>query len=287
MKYISRAVDRFCAKHPRFGISNLMLFIIIGQGIVFLFSRMDTTGLLNNFLRFIPHLILQGQLWRLITFIFVPGTNNLFLLAISLYFYYFVGGALERQWGAGKFTIFYFSGVLLTIIFGMVLGLTTNSIYVLFLNSHYLNLSMFFAFAALYPETRLLLFFIIPVKVKWLAYFNAALFLYEMIMNPFPLSLLPLIAVLNFLIFCGDIIFASLGMMRRKYSRQAINFKKATKHVTRNQVSRPSAPYRRKCAVCGRTDKDNPNLEFRYCSRCAGYHCFCIDHINSHIHFVE
>jgi membrane associated rhomboid family serine protease len=264
-----------------------MLYIVIGQCIVFLFSQMDTTGLLMNFLRFYPQLILKGQLWRLITFIFVPEFTNIFALAISLYFYYFVGGALERQWGSGKFTIFYFSGVLLTIIVGLIAGLLTNSLYVLFLNTHYINLSMFFAFAALFPETRLLLFFIIPVKVKWLAYFDAALFIYGMIVSPFPLSLLPAVAILNFFIFCGDILISSIGTFRRRYSPQAINFRKASKQVHRNQVNRTSTPYRRKCAVCGRTDTDYPNLEFRYCSRCAGYHCFCIDHINSHIHFKE
>jgi hypothetical protein len=158
---------------------------------------------------------------------------------------------------------------------------------VLFLNTHYINLSMFFAFAALFPETRLLLFFIIPVKVKWLAYFDAALFIYGMIVSPFPLSLLPAVAILNFFIFCGDILISSIGTFRRRYSPQAINFRKASKQVHRNQVNRTSTPYRRKCAVCGRTDTDYPNLEFRYCSRCAGYHCFCIDHINSHIHFKE
>lgn len=284
MKTINRAIDRFCYRHPKFGIHNLMLFIIIGNAIVFLFSMMDTTGLFLQYLFFLPDKILSGQVWRLITFIFVPPSRNLLYLALFLYFYYFIGSTLERQWGAGRFTIYYFSGVILTVIYGFVAGLLTNSLSMISLNANFINLSLFFAFATLFPDNRVLLFFIIPIKIKWLALLNAAFFIFQIIIAPFPLSLLPIVAVLNYFVFCGDTLLSYIGVYKNRFSPQRINFKKAAKN---SRAESSGKAYTRKCSVCGKTDADYPNLEFRFCSRCEGYHCFCIDHINSHVHFKE
>ena len=146
MKKLSNAIDQFCFKHPRFGIANLMLFIIIGNAIVYIFYKMDRTGLFLQYLYFNPVLILHGQIWRLITFVFIPTTGNLLTFAISLYFYYFIGSTLERYWGSGRFTIYYFSAILLTIIYGFIVWSFTKSPY-LPIDVFYLNLSLFFAFA--------------------------------------------------------------------------------------------------------------------------------------------
>ena len=135
-----------------------------------------------------------------------------------------------------------------------------------------------------YPEQRVLFMYIIPIKIKWLAVANAAYFVYEIFALPFPLSLLPIVATLNYLLFCGDMLLSSVHFRRPGQIRKTVNFKRETQRIRREQQS---APYRYKCAVCGRTDTDHPELEFRYCSRCAGYHCFCQDHINNHIHFTE
>lgn len=287
MKKLSSAIDRFCYKHPRFGVRNLMLFIIIGQIIVFLFSMMDRTGYFISYLLFSPQLILQGQVWRLITFVFVPESSNLFTLAISLYFYYFIGNTLERQWGTPKFTLYYICGILCTVIYGMIAGLLGNFGY-FGIGSSYINLSMFFVFATFFPESRVLLFFIIPIKIKWLAYLDAALFAFSIISSLMAgqilLAFVPLVAVLNYFIFCGDILAEHFSRGRYKRSPNVVNFKKAAKQA---HAETQSKGYTRKCAVCGRTDTDYPELEFRYCSRCEGYHCFCEDHINNHIHFTE
>lgn len=260
-----------------------MLFIVIGNAVVFLFSMMDTTRLFLPFLYFSPQKILEGQIWRLITFVFVPSSTNLLYLALFLYFYYFIGSTLERQWGAGKFTIYYLSGVLLTIIYGFIAGLLTPG-SMIYLSANFINLSLFFAFATLFPENRVLLFFIVPIKIKWLALLNAAFFLFQIITMPFPLSLLPVVALLNYLVFCGEILLSAIGLLKNRVSPRTISFKKAVKN---RQAAAAGKPYTRKCSVCGRTDTDNPGLEFRYCSRCEGYHCFCVDHINSHVHFTE
>ena len=144
-------------------------------------------------------------------------------------------------------------------------------------------MSMFFSFATLFPEMQVLLFLILPIKMKWLAIVDAVYFAAEVLsLTPFfPLNLLPLVAVLNYFVFFG----AELWNRRpRRASAQTVNFRRETARIRREQRQEL---YKHKCAVCGRTDVSNPELEFRYCSRCAGYHCFCQEHINNHIHFTE
>ena len=172
--------------------------------------------------------------------------------------------------------------MLFNILYGTLMWLITGNDFSI--NASYINLSMFFAFATLYPDTVILLFFIIPVKIKWLAYVDAAFFLFAMIATSFPANLLPLVAILDYLVFCGGWLFDLLRPSRIKQKNKTINFKKAAKKFNQEQAKKP---YTRKCEVCGKTDRDYPNLEFRFCSKCGGYHCFCIDHINSHIHFKD
>ena len=281
MNWISRKIELFCYKHPRFGISNLMLYVVIGNVIIWLFSMMDTTNLLAASLQFSPQLILKGQIWRLISFAFVPTSGGVLAL-IMFYFYYFIGNTLEQYWGKAKFTLFFFSGILFTVIYAFVIYFITGAD--IRISASYSYLSMFFSFATLFPETQVLLFFIIPMKIKWLAYIDAAFFLYEIIVTPFPYNLIPVVAVLNYLLFCGGWLFQFLGKKRGYNNPKVINYKKAAKQVNRN---RNNAPYSRKCEVCGITDVDDPDMEFRYCSRCIGYHCYCSRHINDHIHFTE
>ena len=285
MRGFMKRVDLFCYKHPRFGIRNLMLFIVIGTLIVWLFSAMDTTRLFTSFLTFNPEAVLHGQVWRLITFVFIPQSSGIWLL-LFLYFYYFIGSTLEREWGAGRFTIYYLMGILLTVIYGFIVYFVTGRPFTL--TSNYINLSMFFAFATLYPEQRVLVFYIIPVKIKWLAIVDALYFLYDIFTmlgaGYGMISFLPLVAVLNYFIFCGDTLFRAVRPMSRRQRESTINFKRAAQQIRHEQRSRG---YTRKCEVCGRTDTDYPDLEFRYCSRCKGVHCFCQDHINNHVHFTE
>ena len=276
--------------HPGFGLHNLMIFVVIGQVIVWLFSMMDRTGTLVQYLYFNPALFLRGQVWRIVTFVLVPYDSSLLFFAIALYFYYFIGSSLEAAWGTPRFNIYYFSGMLLTALYSLLYYVITKRIVVA--TSAYLNLSLFFAFATLWPEQRVLLFFFIPIKIKWLAWLDAAMFLIAVVtyigQGLIGLALVPVVAMLNYLVFCGSWLFDLLrpSTARRKAAQRAktIQFKQAAHKVQQEQKAQG---YTRKCDVCGRTDRDYPDLEFRYCSRCAGYHCFCIDHINSHIHFTE
>lgn len=285
MRFFVNAVDRFCARHPRFGVPRLMLYIVIGNAIVYVFSVMNSS--LLDLLKFNPGLIAQGQVWRLVTFVFIPNytsISDLLWQALFLYFYYFIGSTLEREWGSGKFTIYYGLGTLLTLIYGLIICAISGFWGTIGINTSYINLAMFFAFATLYPDHRVLLFFIIPVKMKWLAYFNAFFFIISIITESFPQNLLPIIGILNYLLFFAPELIDRIRRIRRPFSKRTINFKSAAREQQKKARERG---YRHKCAVCGRTDTENPGLEFRYCSRCAGYHCFCVDHINNHVHFTE
>ena len=165
--------------------------------------------------------------------------------------------------------------------------------------TYYLNYSLFFAFAATYPDMQFLLFFIIPIKAKWLGIINGIYFgvtiVAGFLANYLPYSVLiglmnagiiahpaysamALVSLANFLIF-----FFGMRSMRRYNPKEIYRRKVYTKSVKQGQKS--AATHR--CAVCGRTDTEYPELEFRYCSRCQGVHCFCQDHINNHVHFTE
>ena len=284
MKRLRNSIEKFCYRHRRFGIPRLMLGIVIATAAVFLLDMMDTTGTLLGFLGFHPDRILRGEVWRLVTWIFIPQDNNSIFTILMLYFYYFIGSTLEREWGTGIFTVYYIFGVLLNLIGGFFIRYAFGILMPL--ASGYLNLSMFFAFAVLFPNQEIMLFFIIPVKIKWLAWIDAAWFLWSIItyltgFTPI-LAIVPVLALLNFVIFCGSDLLLSLRPLRARTSSQTINFKRAAKKARReNEIGN----MQHKCAVCGKTDTENPGLEFRYCSRCEGYHCFCIEHINNHIHF--
>ena len=284
MRKINRAIDRFCHNHRRFGIPGLMRYIVFISAAVFLLSLMDSQGTLRLFMFFSPNHILSGEIWRLVTWVFFPVNTNPLFTAITLYFYYFIGTTLEREWGTPKFNIYYIFGVIINIIYGFIAFFVFNTFFLL--SIMYLNLSLFFAFAVLFPEHTVRLFLVIPIKIKWLALVNAAFFIWsvisELMFGNFGMAFLPLIAILNFILICGEDMLSRLRPLRAQGKTQFSNFKKQATKAKRDVDSKP---YRHKCEVCGRTDIEYPDLEFRYCSRCEGFHCFCIDHINNHVHF--
>ena len=293
MRKLNAAVDRFAYNHPRFGIPNLMKFIVLGNAIVYMLSVFAGYSAVS-FLAFNWEAIKAGELWRLVTFIFMPGYYSLrdaIWLLLFLYFYYMIGTTLEREWGTPKFNLYYLSGVVLTILVGIIGYYAFNVNYTIF-GTYYVSMSMFLAFAALYPDAQVLLFFIIPIKMKWLAILDAVLFAVDilgaLLRLDFVSALIPVIALLNFLVFFWADLSEAFGsrrrMARHQNSHQTIHFKSAVKQ---QQKKESQQGYRHMCCVCGRTDTDYPDLEFRYCSRCAGYHCFCQDHIFNHVHFTE
>lgn len=288
VRKINAWLDRFILRHPRFGIPNLMLYIAVANVAIGLLDNFSSYSLSAALFFFRPA-IFSGEIWRLVTFIFVPITGDFgignvsvpgtsfFMTVLSAYFYYWIGAMLEREWGTARFNCFFFTGVLLNIVFGLVFG---------FASMHYVNLSLFFAFAALFPDMQVLFMFLLPVKVKWLAWIDAAYFLWQMVKSllagQWIMALLPVVAIFNFfLFFWGDI--ADYFGRKKSYrhhqkSQAAINFKAAQKKA------KETKGYLHKCSVCGITDADDPNMDFRYCSKCDGYYCYCMDHINDHVH---
>ena len=199
MKKLNQAVDRFCILHPNFGIPNLMLYIVIANVAVYLLDSFSR-GALSMALYFSPSLVLHGQIWRLVTFAAVPAGSGLMFL-LYCYFTYSMGRTLEQQWGTAKFTCYYLGGMLLT-----VLGVTATS---LILHVDYpvastsdITFAMFLAFAVLFPDATFVLFPLpIPIRAKYIAYFDLALFAYE-ILSPilrgyWYAAVVPLMALLN------------------------------------------------------------------------------------------
>ncbi len=291
MKKLNSAVERFALNHPGFGVPNLMMYVVGANAIVYLLTVLAGYEAVQ-FLAFDWAAIKSGELWRLVTFLIMPGytsSRSAVWLLIFLYMYYMIGTTLEREWGTAKFTLYYLTGALLTVLTGVLSGLVFGNAWIA--GADYVNLSLFFAFAVLYPDTRFLLFFFIPVKVKWLAIADAVIYgwavLSSLLALDFLNALIPVIALLNFLVYFWTDLTDELGYRetraRHQRSHQTIQFKSAVRDQKKKEAQRG---YRHKCAVCGRTDADSPDLEFRYCSRCEGYHCFCQDHIFNHEHFT-
>ena len=288
MNELRKRFERFCLRNRNKGIPNLMLVIAIGNVIVYFLSMIDPSNVAYSWLCFSSTGVLHGQVWRLFTYIFTylcdSAGVNLFLSVVALFCYYQFGRILEQYWGALRFNLYYFTGILLTDIAALLLGYPATA--------GAMNLSLFLAVATLAPESQVLLFFIIPIKMKWLAILDAVLFAVDilgaLLRLDFVSALIPVIALLNFLVFFWTDLSEAFGsrrrMARHQNSHQTIQFKSAVKQ---QQKKESQQGYRHKCCVCGRTDTDYPDLEFRYCSRCAGYHCFCQDHIFNHVHFTE
>ncbi len=288
MRKINAWLDRFALRHPKFGIPNLMLYIAVANVAIGLIDNFSAFPLSAALFFFRPS-ILQGEIWRLLTFIVVPvagdfGILNItvpgtsfFMTILSAYFYYWIGSLLEREWGTAKFNCFFFTGVLLNILYGMIVGVSSIA---------YVNLSMFFAFAVLYPNMQVLFMFFIPVKVKWLAWIDAVLFVWQILNNLrfglWQFALLPVVAIFNFFLFFWNDFADAVARRKRRakhqHSKQTIDFKAAQKKA------KETKGYLHKCSVCGKTDTDDPKMEFRYCSKCDGYYCYCMDHINDHVH---
>lgn len=281
MKELRRKFDRFIYNHQDAGIPNLMLIICIVSLISYFIMAADQSGAYYQFMSFSRSGILHGQLWRLITYVFLPGSSGLWVFLL-LFAYYSIGRMVERVWGTLKFNLFYLCGVIIMDLAALIIGGQPSS--------SYLHLSLFLALATLYPDNRILLFYIIPLKMKYLAWAYLLLLLVDVIQ----LNFFPVFALLNYFLFFGSDCLNVLpeswqAKLRKHGSRPNPHWADAyTKRPASKRSSKVvDAPaYRHKCAVCGRTEVSNPELEFRYCSKCNGYYCYCQDHINNHTHIT-
>lgn len=287
MKNLRKKFELFCFRNRNKGIPNLMLYIALGTGLVYLFSLVSNSYYLYNLLYFDRDLILQGQIWRLFTYPLTYNAGNLILTAISLLCYYSLGRAMENIWGTCRFTLYYLSGMVMMDIYCMIFGG--------YASVSYLNLSLFLGYATLYPNASFLLFFIIPVKAWIFALVDLVLVLSGLFTASFPSNLFSVISLANYFLFFGKDVLNVIPMSWRVNARRLLRRKKTGKAPKAKVIpfaagsyeastATPKAPYTHRCTVCGRTDISDPELEFRYCSRCNGYYCYCQDHINNHTH---
>ncbi len=267
-----------------------MLYISLGTALVYLFTMLSQDLTLYYLLCFNRAAILRGQVWRLITYPLTFLNGNVLLMFIALVCYYSLGRAMENLWGTLRFNLFYLSGVVMMDIYCMIFNTQADA--------SYLNLSLFLAYATLYPDAQFLLFFIIPVRAWIFALLDLVLVIYGLIFYSFPDNLFSVISLANYFLFFGKDVLNVIPMSWRANARRLVTRQK--KGPAKPKVvpfpsagsyeattAHAKAPYTHRCTVCGRTDVSNPELEFRYCSRCKGYHCYCEDHINNHTHVTE
>ncbi len=279
MKFLNK-LER---KYGRYAISGFMRYIV-ALNIVGAIIGVLAPDFYYQYLILDVGMVMKGQIWRLFTYILMPGLTtssflnpmNILFFALELYLYYWIGNALENQWGAFRFNLYYISGYLLNILASVILYFAFDLSYPIGLS--YINQSLFLAFAALYPNIQLLLFFIIPIKVKWLGIFYGAILGYNVltcfIYGQIPMAVAILVSMANFLFFF--FYTRNYARVSPKQMRRRAAYKKEVKKAT--------TITRHKCAICGRTEQDDENLEFRFCSKCDGNYEYCMEHLFTHEH---
>ena len=280
-------IDKLERKFGRFGIPNLTIYMIICY--VIGYALMIVNPGILNWLSLEPAYILRGQVWRLVTWVlYPPSTSGVLWFAIAvLFFYYPIGTSLERTIGTFKYTLYILSGVIFTILGAFILYflLGGNVLVGNVFSTYYISLSTFLAYAMCYPDMQVLLMFIIPVKMKWMAIFYVVIVVYEMIqyiMAGAWYLVIPIVAsLLNFIIFYFGT--KDFSQYNPKEIHRRNEFRRAMEPQGRMK-SGGGAVTKHKCAICGRTELDDPNLEFRFCSRCNGNYEYCQDHLFTHTH---
>lgn len=271
-------LDKMERRFGRYAIRNLTMYLLAGYAIGYLLSF--TMPQLLTYFTLEPALILKGQVWRLLSWVIIPPNDNIIFVIFMMLLYYSLGNTLESYWGAFRYNVYIFSGILFTVIGafivnGLIGGITGfGSLY----STYYINMSIFLACASIMPDYQLFLYGIIPIKMKWLAVLDVVLLAVDAVQGGLIIRIVIIASLLNFIIF-----FFCNRNLRGHSPKQAARRKKFQK-----QISRPQNQYaggaKHRCAVCGRTELDNPTLEFRYCSKCNGNYEYCQDHLFTHEH---
>ena len=290
----------FERKFGKYAIRNLSFVLVMCYAVGYVLQLADRSGLLLSYLTLNPYAILHGQVWRLVTWILIPpSSGGLFLTLIMLYFYCSIGTSLERTWGTYRYNVYLFQGMLFTIagsfllmgycylfkptifltsLSGTVLTIDTPAQYFMVISmmfsTYYINMSIFLAYAATFPDAQVLLMFIIPIRVKWLGIIYAVMLVFQFlgtdVFGKFAIGA----SLLNFVVF----FFTSRNMMHLnpKQIHRRQEFKR--------DVRRNTGITKHKCAICGRTEVDSPQMQFRFCSKCDGNYEYCEEHLYTHTH---
>lgn len=288
----------FERKFGKYAIRNLSFVLVMCYAVGYLLQLFDRSGLLISYLTLNPYAILHGQIWRLVTWILIPpSSGGLFFTLIMLYFYCSIGTSLERTWGTYRYNVYLFQGMLFTIagsfllmgycyLFQPEIPLMNNlaltidtpneyfTVIAMVFSTYYINMSIFLAYAATFPDAQVLLMFIIPIRVKWLGVIYAVMLVFEFlgtrVYGKFAIGA----SLLNFVVF----FLTSRNMMHLnpKQIHRRQEFKR--------EVRRSTGITKHKCAICGRTEVDSPQMQFRFCSKCDGNYEYCEEHLYTHTH---
>lgn len=302
MGNLKRNYHRFLLRNRNKGIPNLMLVLMIANAAINILSFFHLN--IAEYLVFDISKIFSGQVWRLFTYPLTAlyGQQSIFSLVLSMYFYTWVGKALEGIWGTLRLNLYYLTGILLTDLAAILIYLITG--IPIIVTASYLNASLFLAIATLIPEQQVMVFFLIPVKMKWMALVDIGLTVYEIAKNLVVMQQIFTTPVWMLILWLGGAAIMAFVNYFLHFGKDFLRLFPGKRTVVRKKTVMPpktdaqpnpgwagnyrsssgQRPYHHKCTVCGRTDTDCPDLEFRYCSRCAGYFCYCIDHINNHTH---
>lgn len=280
MNFLNKLERRF----GRFAVPHLTGYIIatyvIGYALAYLMPDV------LNYLYLEPFLIIHGgQVWRLVTWLLIPpGTSNILFAAIMLFFYYNIGTTLEQVWGDFRYNAYIFFGILMTIVGAFVLYLIGGGMPIIMMgggvfSTYYISLSIFLGFAMSFPETQVMLYFLIPIKMKYMAVLYVVMVGIDFIRGGWGTRVSILFSLASVILF----FFATRNYSRYRPGerKRRTEFQKA---MSRGKAQGYANGARHKCTVCGRTELDSPNLEFRYCSKCNGNYEYCQDHLFTHEH---
>lgn len=280
-------------KFGKYAISNISLYLILGYVVGYALQLISPQIL--DFLTLNPYLILHGQIWRLVTWVIVPPSSLDIWTILMLFFYYSIGTSLERTWGTFYYNVYLFMGMIFTILGSfLVMGISyvpsisvAREVYgtayyfelvARSFSTYYVNMSIFLGFAATFPEVRVLLMYIIPIKVKWLGIADAVLLIVQFFESGLVGKIIIGASLLNFVVFF---------LMTRRGLRMRISPSQVKRrHEYNREVKRakPVSIAKHRCVICGKNSVDNPETEFRFCSKCNGSYEYCQDHLFTHTH---
>ena len=279
-------IDKLERKFGRRGIPNLTMYMVICYVLGYLLNALNPS--LLSMLSLEPAMILRGQIWRLVTWVIYPPQNGnfLFFVIAIFFFYYPIGNSLERTWGTFRYNLYIFSGLFFVVVGAFLTYFLTGRVYLVgsVFTTYYVSTSVFLAYAACYPDMQLLLWFVIPIKMKWMGWLYGIMILYDIVsyvrMGVWVMTVPIIASFLNFILF----FFSGINLHRYnpKEVKRRREFKKAMAGSQVNPSTGSAAKH--KCAICGRTELDDPNLEFRFCSKCNGNYEYCQDHLFTHEH---
>jgi membrane associated rhomboid family serine protease len=252
----------------RCAIPGLIRYVALFNALVFILHLLAPGYL--SMLELDPRLVLSGELWRLVTWIFIPETLSPFWIFFALLFLLYLGDGLEAAMGSSRLTLFYVSGVILCTLVNFLFSMKGGGV-VLGRANTFLNLSLMLAFATLYPDFKVLVFFVIPVRIAWLALFSVAIMLMATLGQPLVVAATLGASTLNYLLFFHRQLLGNFGLTAPRIRTP----KMAT---SRKAVSSGGSETLHRCEQCGRTDVSNPELEFRVSSNGSDY---CSEHLPS------